>query len=148
VRNRNWVLAAVLVVAVLAAGAIFGRSGRSGGVQAPSVRFGATVEPAASSALLNYTNGWVATSGAQAIGIYAGSQAAQRGNGLFVIVRTTKSGQRITRRVLHGAGAVTLLRPSPPANETAAFAETLHFVTASGATGALDLGDDRVTLNR
>ncbi len=49
--------------------------------------------------------------------------------------------------IVHGSGAVTMLRPVRPATEDAAFQTTIHFVTANGATGTLDLGADKVTLS-
>ncbi len=136
-----------MVGAVLVAGAIFGKSRQSGDVRAPSVRFGAKVQPAASPGLIDHTNGWVATSGEEAIAVYAGSQAKRHTNGLLVIARTTHAGRRITERVLRDTGAVTLLRPAPSNTESAALTATLRFVTASGDTGTLNLAGDTVTLS-
>lgn len=150
VRYRAWiVMGVVLLVAVLggslAAGTKSG-SGRGGG-GVPAVRFGSHVAPPGSSSQLSYTNGWVASSDRQSVGVYAGAQAAHRDNGLFVILR--RSGDRLKRAnvVVRGSGTVTLLRPASPANAQAALTETLHFVTANGATGTLDLSSDSVSLS-
>ncbi len=145
--NRNWVVAAVLVAAVVIVGLVFHGSKPTAGVGFPSVEFGPRVQPAASPALLDYTNGWVATAGIQAIGVYAGSDPSNRVDGLFVIVRTTHARQRTTRKLLRGSGAVTLLRPGSVKSEAAAYGATLRFVTASGNTGTLNLANNTVALN-
>lgn len=148
-RNRNWFLAGVLVLAVIAAGILAGHGRRShGGTGQPHVSFGSQVEQLGATSELVYTNGWVASSGTQSIGVYAGGQRSKRQNGLFVIMRSRIRGrQKIARVVVAGSGAVTLLRPAPPATEQAAFSETLHFVTANGGTGTLALSGDRVALS-
>lgn len=143
-RRNNWIVALVLVVTVIAVGLIAAKpSGRR-----PRVAFGATVEQLGATSDLVYTNAWVATSGSRSVAVYAGSQRFNRRNGLFVIMRQRHQRQTLTRVVVHGSGAVTLLRPGRPATEDAAFQDTLHFVTASGTTGALDLSNDRVALAR
>ena len=146
-RGRNWVVAGVLVVVVIAAATLAGHSKPRG--PRPRIAFGAKVEQLGATGDLVYTNAWVAGSGTQFIGVYAGSQMFNRQNGLFVILRQTRSAhQRISRVVVHGTGAVTLLRPAVPANEAAALTATLRFVTASGSSGTLDLSDDSVSLSR
>ena len=142
----------MLVVAVVAVGLLAGHSGANKpGALAPRVGFGANIQPpAASGGYLEYTNGWMAVSGDHLIGVYAGSEATRRQNGLLVIrrgVTNTPNGIKKKTVVLHRAGAVTLLRPAPPATEDAAFQTTLHFVTANGATGTLNLATDKVTLS-
>jgi hypothetical protein len=152
-RNRNWVLAGVLVLAVVAAGIIAGH-GRQGAVDRPRVSFGSRVSFASgvqklgATRQLIYTNGWVATTGQQSIGVYAGRQRLNPRNGLFVILRQTGRGhQRRADVVVHGSGTVTLLRPAAPATEQAAYGATLHFVTANGGTGTLELGGAHVSLS-
>lgn len=146
-RHRNWVVAGVLVVAVVAIGLIAGH-GRQGGADRPRVSFGSQVQKLGATSQLIYTNGWVAASGRQSIGVYAGRQSFNPRNGLFVIVRRAGGGhQRLADVVVRGSGSVTLLRPAPPLNERAALTATLHFVTANGATGTLDLSGDRVSLS-
>jgi hypothetical protein len=147
VGNRNWLVAAVLVCAVIVAGLISHSSKQVESAGVPSVQFGPTVKPAASPSLLDYTNGWAATIGNQAIGVYAGSHASNHTDGLFVIVRTNNDRQRTTQKLLHGSGAVTLLRPSPVKSQASAQGATLRFVTASGNTGTLNLSSDTVRLN-
>jgi hypothetical protein len=149
-RYRSLVLAGVLVAVVVATGLLAGRSGpNKPGTHRPRVSFGAQVEQLGATSDLVYTNGWVASSGTQAVGVYAGSQRFDRRNGLFVIMRQTgnSSRQKLTRVIVHGSGAVTMLRPAPPATQDAAFQTTLHFVTANGGTGTLDLSNDKVSLS-
>ena len=149
-RFRNVIVAVVLVVAVVAAGVLAGHSGSSQpGLQRPRVSFGAQVEQLGATSDLVYTNGWVASSGSHSIGVYSGSQRFDRRNGLFVILRQTANGshQKLARVVVPGSGALTMLRPASPATEASAFRTTIHFVTANGGTGTLDLSNDRVTLS-
>jgi hypothetical protein len=148
VRDRNWLLAAALVVCVILASVIFGHSKPAGGDQ-PRVSFGARVEQPGATSDLVYTNAWVASSGTHSIGVYAGRQRVDPRNGLFVILRQTGNGsdRKLARVSVHGSGAVTMLRPTTPATEDAAFQTTIHFVTANGTTGTLDLGTDKVTLS-
>lgn len=147
IRNRNWVLAAVLVVAVMGATVAAGRHGGGGPGASVRVGFGARVRPPRTVRQLLYTNGWVAASGRQSIGVYAGGQAGNRQNGLLVVVRVNGGRQRIAQLVVHGSGAVTLLRPPAPASESDALGATLRFITANGATGTLELSSDRVGLS-
>jgi hypothetical protein len=147
-RNRNWVLAGVLVLAVIAAGVLAGHGKHAPGAGAqPQVSFGSQVQQLGATSDLVYTNGWVASGGTQAIAVYAGRQRFKRANGLFVVIRRTGGTEKITRVVVRASGALTLLRPARPASERAAFAETLHFVTANGGTGTLDLSGDRASLS-
>lgn len=144
IRNRNWVLAAVLVGAVMAATLVARRHGSGAPGASVRVAFGARVRPPRTVRQLLSTNGWVAASGRQSIGVYAGGQAGSHQNGLLVIARRTGGRQRIAQLVVHGSGAVTLLRPPRPASESEALGATLRFITANGATGTLDLSSDRV----
>ncbi len=147
-RYRSLVVAGVLVAAVVLTALIAGRPGHQAGGGRPRVSFGAQVKRLAATADLVYTNGWVATSGNRRIGVYAGSARSQRDSGLLVIVRQAAAGRpRISRVTVHRSGALTLLRPASPATESAAFSTILHLVAASGATGTLDLGNDRVELS-
>ncbi len=132
---------------MIVAGVISRSSKQAQSARAPSVQFGPRVEPAASPSLLDYTNGWVATTGNQAIGVYAGSHASNHADGLFVIVRTNDDRQRTTQKLLHGSGAVTLLRPSLVTSQAAAQGATLRFVTANGNIGTLNLSSDTIRLN-
>ncbi|HWE59055.1 MAG TPA: hypothetical protein VG228_05100 [Solirubrobacteraceae bacterium] len=150
VRHRAWiVMAVVLAAAVLAT--TLGKGTKRGfdrnGTDAARVSFGSQVRQLGATSDLIYTNGWVATSGKQTIGVYAGGQRFNRRNGLFVIMRQSGGGPKIARIVVRGSGAVTLLRPAPAATEQAAFGETLHFVAGNGATGTLDLSGDRLSLS-
>jgi hypothetical protein len=146
-RYRSLVVAGTLVVAVIAAGLLAGKHG--GGPSGASVhaRFGPLVRLPGTTGDLVYTNGWAVTSGAQLLGVYVGSQRSHRGNGLFMILRQTRGRRYMSRVVIRGSGAVTLLRPAQPDTESAARSETLHFVTASGSTGTLGLSTDKVTLS-
>jgi hypothetical protein len=146
-RYRSSVIMGVIVVVVIVAVTV---AGKRGGGAAGNVRvtFGTRVQQLGATSDLVYTNGWVAGSGSQDIGVYAGSEASRRQDGLFLVLRRTRSGQKLTRVVVRGSGVVTLLRPSAPATESAAFNATLHFVTANGATGTLSLSNDRVALSR
>ncbi len=154
VRNRNWVLAAVLVGAVVLAAAFGSRSKSTTDARAPGpqVHFGAHIQPpAGSDGSLQFNNGWIVASGTQAIAVYAGSAPGNRQNGLFLVQRHSgnEAQPRKTRTiVVHGSGALTLLRPPTPASESAASQTTLHFVTANGATGTLDLANDKLALSR
>lgn len=154
-RRRNLILAGALVVAVIATSLVAGRSGsHDEGATRPQVSFGAHIQPpAGSNGSLPFNNGWIASgaTSSHAVAVYAASQPSNRQNGLFVIQRET--GNRLqpwkTRTILiHGSGALTLLRPAQPATESQAFDATLHFVTGSGATGTLDLSTDKVSLSR
>ena len=141
-RNRSWVVAAVLVVVVVAAGLGLGKSKHPAGATArPTIAFGSRVQPMPASRL-DYTNGWTASAGRELVGVYAGSERNRRDNGLLVIARSNGGGRRFKLVVLHGTGAITLLKPPRPPTESAAFQETLRFVTANGALGTLDLGDN------
>lgn len=150
-RHRAWiVMGVVLIVAVLAV--TLGKRTRNGTVHsgggAPRVGFGPQVQKPGATSRLIYTNGWEATSAERRIGVYAGRESSSPRNGLLVILRQTHDGnRRLTSVVVRGSGAVTLLRPARPASEQQAFTETLHFVTADGATGTLDLSSDRVSVN-
>jgi hypothetical protein len=151
VRFRAWIIMAVaLVVTVLAVALGKGTKhggGRSGG-GVPTVSYGAAVEELAPAKGRTYTNGWVASSGRQAIAVYAGADHSDPHNGLFVIVRKTGARQRLATVVAHGSGAVTLLRPATPQSEQAAFSATLRFITANGATGTLSLAADSLSVSR
>ena len=149
IRYRAWVVMGVVLIAVVAAGILAGhRKGPKGaGADRPHVSFGSQVRQPGATSDLVYTNGWVASSAAETIGVYAGGERSNRRNGLIVVRRQTGGSQRIRRVVVHGSGPVTLLRPAPPASERAALGETLHFVTGNGATGTLDLARDGVSLS-
>ncbi|HEX3801680.1 MAG TPA: hypothetical protein VHV75_02460 [Solirubrobacteraceae bacterium] len=146
-RGRNWVVASVLIVGVIAAARLAGhpKPRRSG--PRPVVAFGARVEQIPSTAILRFTNGWVASSGLKLVGVYAGAQSIHPANGLLVIARFSGAHQRLQSIVLHGTGAATLLKPSPPPDEDAAAHEMLRFVTANGATGSLRVGTGKVSLH-
>ncbi len=154
VRHRNWILAAVLIIAVIAGAALGSRSSTSGGsgVAGSQVHFGTRVAaPAGSSSALRFSNGWIAKAGHEAIAVYAASAPASPQNGVFLVQRRSggESAPWRTRTILvRGSGTLTLLRPPTPASESAALQTTLHFVTANGGTGTLDLSDDRVTVSR
>jgi hypothetical protein len=149
-RYRPWVVMSVLLAVVIVAAVAARRgTGAGGGPGRPHVTFGARVQKLGATSKLVYTNGWVVTSGGQSIGVYAGSQAFNHNNGLFVILRQTRGAhpQRLTTVVVRGSGPVTLLRPATPESEQLAFTETLHFVTANGGTGTLDLSGDSLSLS-
>ncbi len=150
VRYRAWIVMGVVLVAATTAGLLAGHGKRPQGaaLDRPHVSFGGQVRQPGATSDLVYTNAWVAASGTQTIAVYAGGQRSNHRNGLLVIVHGTGADRRLTRVVVHGTGSVTLLRPAIPATENAAYAETLHFVTANGGTGMLDLSGDGVTLSR
>jgi hypothetical protein len=150
VRHRAWVvMAAVFVSAILAVA--LGKGTKNGAVRGggdiPRVSFGSGVQKAGATSRLIYTNGWTATSGAEAIAVYAGRDRINQRNGLFVILRATAGRRRGATVVVRGSGSVTLLRPTTPDSEQAAFTATLHFVTANGGTGTLNLSGDRVSVS-
>lgn len=149
VRHRAWVVMGVVLIVVVLAVTVAPKKGRQPTAAGrPHVVFGSQLQKLGATSQLVYTNGWEASSGQQSIGIYAGRQALAPRNGLFVILRRTREGhQRIANLVVRGSGSVTLLRPATPATEQQALTETLHFVTANGATGTLDLSSDRVSLS-
>jgi hypothetical protein len=146
-RYRSSVIMAVIVVVVIVAALVAGKHGGSGAGNV-KVTFGTRVQQLGAESDLVFTNGWVASSGGQDIGVYAGSDMSQRQDGLFLVLRRMRTGQKLTRVVVRGSGAVTLLRPAAPATESAAFGATLHFVTANGATGTLSLSNESVALSR
>lgn len=148
VRHRAWVvMGVVLIVVVLAVTVAPKKGGQPTAAGRPRVAFGSQVQKLGATSQLVYTNGWEASSGQQSIRVYAGRQTLTPRNGLFVILRRTREGQRVANLVVHGSGSVTLLRPATPATEQQALTETLHFVTANGGTGTLDLSSDRVSLS-
>jgi hypothetical protein len=157
VRRRSLVVASVLVAAVIAAGLLAGRSGSNkGGPAPPRVSFGAHIQaPAGSNGGLAFNNGWIASGATKsddsnAVAVYAASQPSNRQNGLLLIQRETGNGLRPWRTraiTLRGSGALTLLRPADFNTIQAAGQATLHFVTASGGTGTLDLSTDKVTVS-
>ncbi len=156
-RRRSLVLASVLVVAVIGAALLAGHSRPNKAAPGkPNVSFGAHVQPpAGSNDRLPFTNGWIVggatkSDDSNAVAVYAASQPSNRQNGLLVIQRETGNGLQPwkTRTILvRGSGALTLLRPADFSTIQAAGQATLHFVTASGATGTLDLSTDKVTLS-
>jgi len=150
IRHRAWVVMGVLVLALVAVGVTgLGAKKKVGGVTSadrPRVVFGSAVTQAPPSSVLVLTNGWVATVGAISVAVYAGSQAAHHRNGLLVIALKTGSERRQRSVVVRGAGAITLLRPPTVDSEQAAEQATLHFVTANGDSGSLNLSNDRVSL--
>jgi hypothetical protein len=144
-RYRSLIVAGTLVVAVIAAGLLAG-SHHGASVTAVKVRFGASVQPPAGK--LSFTNGWVASSGRQRVAVYAGSQAGQPSNGiLFIAVHVQGQRRREAPKLVPGSGALTLLRPGHFSSIQAAGQATLHFVTANGGTGTLNLSDNRVSLS-
>jgi hypothetical protein len=143
---HNVIVAVVLVVAVILAALVAGRQRSGEGGSRPAVAFGPQVQPTVAAAV-NYTNGWAASSGSALVGVYAGAQRANYRNGVLLIARVTGGHRHLRTLVLHGSGAVTLLRPPVPVSETAAFSATLHLVTASGSTGTLDLSGDGISLS-
>jgi len=151
-RYRGLIVAGVMVVAVIATGLLAGRTGSNkGGAGKPRVAFGAQILPPRSSGkYLELTNAWLAAIRDEAIGVFAGGQPGQRQNGVLVIRHggpNVPGGPRRRIIVVHGTGALTLLRPVTPATMDAALAATVHFITANGATGSLDLSNDKVTLS-
>jgi hypothetical protein len=140
VRHRNWVVSAVLVVAVIVLVAI--TANPRGAVAGVHVRFGALLKPPAGTSI-NLTNAWIASSGSERIAVYAGSELQHPSIGLLIIMRSS-SAQKLVRtvRTLPRSGAVTLLRPPHFSSEQTAGTATLNFVTASGNTGTLDLSTD------
>jgi hypothetical protein len=137
----------VFVVVVLAVSLAPKKTQTPTGADRPRVVFGSQVQAPSATSRLIYTNGWKATSAQQSIGVFAGRQSASPRNGLFVILRQARNGhRRLVDVVVRGSGSVTLLRPTTPASEQQAFTETLHFITANGATGTLDLSGDSVKL--
>lgn len=144
-RYRNWVVSGVLIVVVIVAGIVAAGPKSSG--PRPRVSFGAQVQPASGSTI-NHSNGWTAAIASRSIAVYAGSQKLAPRNGLLIVARIASGHRRLRTFVLHGSGAVTLLKPPAPKSEDDAFAATLRFVTANGATGVLDLSDDREALSR
>jgi hypothetical protein len=145
-RSRYWILWLVVVVVVIATALIAGKGSGRGGAQRPRVIFGANVSTPSVSAI-NDVNGWVASDGTDSVGVYAGSQKTAAHNGMFVIVRISGTREHNKALVTRGTGSLTLLRPAAPDSESAAAAATLHFITANGATGTLDLASDRVSIN-
>jgi hypothetical protein len=146
-RGRNWLVAGLLLVVVIAAATLAGHSKPRPHGRRPVVSFGAGVEQIPSSAILRYTDGWVASSGRRLIGVYAGAQSTRPTNGLLVIARFSGAQRHLQSVVMRGTGTVLLLKPSPPVDEDAAAHATLHFVTADGATGTLNVGTGKVSLH-
>lgn len=142
-RFRNWVVSAVLVVVVVVVGIVAANPATG---PRPKVLFGAQVQPVGA-ATIDYNNGWTAAAGGRKIGVYAGSEKADRRNGLLIVARLSAGRHRIRSIVLHGTGTVTLLKPTAPKSEEDALTATLRFVTANGVTGELDLNDDHVALS-
>jgi hypothetical protein len=145
--SRAWLVPIVLVVVVVAAALGGGKSHQTRPTGSATVAFGTQFEQTPSAAGLDFINGWVVSSTADDIAVYAGSQTSDSTNGLLVVVRTSGAKQRSRNLVLHGSGPVTLLRPSVPSDESVATAETIRFVTANGSLGRLDLSDDKVSLS-
>lgn len=146
VRRRSLVVAGVLVVAVIAAALIAGKQHGGPSVAAVHVRFGPSVQPAQHR--LTLTNGWLAQAAHQEAAVYAGSQLGHPRNGLLItVVNVDGQPKRNAAILVAGAGALTLLRPADFNTIQAAGQATLHFVTASGRTGILDLSTGRVTLS-
>ena len=150
VRYRAAIVMSLLVLVVVLA-VTFGKGSRNaaghGGSGIPRVVFGAQVPRHGATGRLSLTNGWSATTGAEMIAVYAGRAVAHPRDGLFVILRRSGGQRRLTSVTVRGSGALTLLRPAPPASEQGAFGETLRFVTANGATGTLALNGDGVKLS-
>ena len=146
VRRRSLVVASVLVVAVIAAALLAGKHRAGPTVASVHVRFGPSVQPPPHK--LTLTNGWVASAGRQRVAVYAGSQPGEPRTGLLVTV-VNVDGQRKRNATIPvtGAGALTLLRPADFNTIQAAGQATVHFVSASGDTGTLDLSTDRVTVS-
>lgn len=154
-RHRAPLLAAVLVVVVVGLALVAGRrkppvaSGHRVPAARLAVAFGASVDQFGAAAQLALTNGWVVTSGAGVLAVYAGSERNDRKNGLIVILRRSHAGtRRLSVRPLRGTGPVTLLRPPAPVSYAAALGEKLRFVTASGQSGTLVLLSGRVVTGR
>jgi hypothetical protein len=145
--SRAWYVAVVMVVAVIATGLIAGRSKTPASGAPTLISFGSRVKLPPSHSKLNYTNGWVAATSADGVGVYAGSQADDHNNGMLLIARTQNGKREFRTVVLHGSGVVTLLKPATPQTETAALGESIRFVTASGRVGTLNLSGDKVSLS-
>jgi hypothetical protein len=146
VRRRSLVLAGALVVAVVATGLLAGKHGGPT-VASVHVQFGPSLQPPPHK--LTFTNGWVAVTGRQKVAVYAGSQPGHTRNGMLVaVVNVDGQSKRNAAILVAGAGALTLLRPAAFNTIQAAGQATLHFVTASGGTGTLDLSTDKVTLSQ
>lgn len=149
--RQTWILVVVLVAAVILATTIGARKKAAGSLSRPRIGFGAHIAPPTGpNRTLAFNNGWIAAARkGDAIAVYAGAQPSNRQNGEFLIQRQSGGGPHPISRtiVVRGSGALTLLRPALPPTEAAALQETLHFVTASGTTGTLDLSDDKVALS-
>lgn len=137
----------MLVAVVIATGLIAGKS-KTPVTGAPTlISFGANVKLPPSSSKLNYANGWIATTSANGVGVYAGSQTDNHNNGMLLIARTQSGKRTFHAVVLHGSGAVTLLKPATPDTEAAALRESVRFVTANGGVGTLNLSGDKASLS-
>lgn len=146
VRRRNLIVAGVLVVAVIATALLAGK--HSGGPSGDSiqVRFGPSVTPPPGK--LTFTNGWVASLGHERVAVYAGSQLDHPRNGFLVdVVNVDGQPKRDATVRVAGSGALTLLRPDHFSTIQAAGQATLHFVTANGGTGTLNVSSDKVALS-
>jgi hypothetical protein len=145
--SRGLVVAVVMVVTVIAIGLIAGKSNTPATGAPTLLSFGSRVKLPPSHSKLNYTNGWVATTSANGVGVYAGSQANDHNNGMLLIARTQSGKRKFHAVVLHSSGVVTLLKPATPHTEAAALGESIRFVTASGRVGTLNLSGDKVSLS-
>jgi hypothetical protein len=149
VRHRGWIVMAVVLVAVVLATLIAGgHRGRSSDA-APEVSFGPLVRPVVGAGRLASTNGWVVSTGAERVAVYAGSRPRHASDGLLLYsVRVGGLPHRAAARLVVGAGALTLLRPVRVATVRAAALATVHFVTASGAIGTFVPETGAVSLSR
>lgn len=146
VRRRNLIVAGVLVAAVIATALLAGKPRGGPSVATILVRFGPSVTPPPGK--LTFTNGWVASLGHERVAVYAGSQLDHPRNGFLInVVDVDGQPKRDTAIRVVGSGALTLLRPSHFSTIQAASQAMLHFVTANGGTGTLNVSSDKVALS-
>jgi len=147
-RYRTWVVMGVLLAVVVVAVSLAARPRAGSGETDVHVRFGSSVKPNVGPGKLNFTNGWVATSGRARVDVFVGSQPHHPRNGM-IFVTVHVPGERGTDlgELISGTGALTLLRPPLVSSMQAAAQATLRIVTANGNIDSFNLASRRFTRN-
>lgn len=99
--------------------------------------------------LIQVTNAWLVSNGSTLVAVYAGSSGTNPADGRFVIIRQNgKTGVQTEMTVdVPGAGAVRLEKtPSGASVETSAQTGDLSFTDATGATGTLNLANNKANV--
>jgi hypothetical protein len=111
----------------------------------PAHMLSADTQVPLSPSLIDVENGWLVSDGKTLVAVYAGADSDNSGRGRFVVVRQNLKSGHQTMDVIDvaGAGSLTITdAPKGSSVETSAQHDQIHFKSAKGKHGDLDLTSD------